>query len=355
MSSLLRGLSGYLSDRFKRRKIFVAVGYGTSALAKPLTALAFNWWFVLGTRLFDRFGKSVRTAPRDALISAQVGPENRGYAFGFHRAMDTTGAVLGPLIAMILLWWLGHNYRPIFVLACIPAAIGVLIVIGAVREVWDEDVSQKAAVPTLPNDPPSEKWLNPDLVKFFIVAGLFALGNSSNAFILLRAREVFSGWLGGSGGWIGADTLAIGGYVLFNLSFALLAVPMGMLSDRLGRRRVIVAGYVVYALLYAALAFAANVYTLWTIFFVYGVYEALTHGVTKALVADLAPARYRGTALGAVNTVEGLGTLAAGLLTGFLWQYYGAATAFMVDAILALAAAGLFLSFRFSPAGQNGR
>jgi MFS family permease len=332
MSSLLRGLSGYLSDRFCKRKFFIVLGYGASALAKPITALAQSWGFVLGTRLLDRFGKSVRTAPRDALISAQIDKEHRGYAFGFHRSLDTIGAVLGPIIALLLVWVFEFQYRSLFVLACIPAAIGVLIAAVLVREVRDPQVQKKATVHI-----PLKNWLSPSLVKFFIVTGMFALANSSNTFILLRARQVFSSH---------ADVLAIMGYIVFNLSFALLATPMGILSDRMGRKKVIIAGFFTYALVYGALAFFATSYTIWAIFFVYGIFESLTHGVTKALVADLTPPEFRGTALGTANAIEGLGTLVAGIVTGVLWSISGPTLAFSIDAGLAILAAILFMTFR---------
>jgi MFS family permease len=357
MSSLLRGLSGYLSDRFKRRKIFVVIGYAASAIAKPLTALATSWHFVLGTRLFDRFGKSVRTAPRDALISAQVSVENRGYAFGFHRAMDTTGAVLGPALALLLVWFFGLAYRTMFVLAIVPAAIAVIIAMAVVREVRDSPVPDKSISKTKRPSAPVRAWLTPALVRFYIVTGVFALANSSNTFIILRAQDIFGRFLHGTAGHgtthTAADALAIAGYIVFNFSFAVLAVPIGRLSDRAGRKSVIVGGYLVYAAVYASLAFLASAYTIWILFFVYGIYEAMTHGVTKALVADLAPSEYRGTALGTANMIEGIGTLAAGLLTGFLWDRYGntngPVVAFTVDAVLAVLAALLFLSFRLTP------
>ncbi|MFA5863445.1 MAG: MFS transporter [Phycisphaerae bacterium] len=351
MSSLLRGLSGYLSDKFRRRKIFVFLGYTASALAKPITVLAQSWGFVLGTRLLDRFGKSIRTAPRDALISDQVSSENRGYAFGFHRAMDTVGAVLGPVLTLVLVWHFGFAYRRIFLLACIPAAIGVVIVIVAVRESRKSDSGQKSSTPHA--HIPAGKWISPSLVKFFIVTALFALANSSNTFIILRAQDIFKTYLHApvvdGTRHTNADALAIIGYVLFNLSFALLATPMGILSDRLGRKKIIVVGYLVYALVYGALAFWANFYTIWAIFLVYGIFEAMTHGVTKALVADLAPAEYRGTALGVSNTIEGVGTFTAGIAMGFLWQWFGPELAFSVGAVLALSAAILFLAFRLTP------
>jgi len=337
---LLRGVSGWLSDRFRRRKLFVVIGYAASALAKPLTALAGSWAFVLATRLLDRFGKSVRTSPRDALIAGAVAREQRGFAFGLHRAMDTTGAIGGALVALALVWYWQVSYKAMFVLACIPAALGVLICTAGVREVKPGQTgSRDRDDPAVPAD---RSWLTGAVKRFMLVSAVFALANSSNAFIILRAKS-----LGFS------DVTALWGYVLFNTTSALFFVPAGVLSDKIGRKAVLLSGYIVYAAVYGALAVISSRGALWAIFAFYGLYDALTHGVSRAYISDLAPPFRRGTALGVINSIEGLGMLAASLVMGGLWQLFSAQVAFLFAAALAACAAGLLAALRIPPVRAN--
>lgn len=325
-ASLLKLFSGWLSDRLGRRKALVVWGYGLSSATRPLMAVAFAPWHVLATRFLDRIGKGVRTAPRDALIADSVPAGSRGAAFGFHRAMDHAGAVVGPLLAFLLLPFLGNNYRGVFWLASIPALLCVLALLFGVREMAPQ--SRQATLPLLTLRPYSSRFRG-----YLVVLALFTLGNSSDAFLLLRARET------------GVSDAAV------PLLWAALHVvkssssfTAGILSDRVGRRGAIVAGWLVYAAVYAGFAMATSAAAIWGLFLVYGLYFGLTEGVEKALVADLVPAELRGSAFGLYNTAIGIAALPASLLTGALWQAFGPAVAFGAGAGLAvLAAVALWL------------
>lgn len=328
LASLLKLVSGRLSDRLPRRKPLVVAGYSASALARPLVALAAAPWHVLLVRLADRTGKGVRSAPRDALIAEVVEPGQRGRAYGYHRAMDHLGAVIGPLLASAALA-LGLELRVVFALALVPGLASVAALVLGVREAPREP-RQAVAVPATDGTDAASP-LPPAFSRYLVVLGLFTLGNSSDAFLLLRAQEA---------------------------GLALAAVPLlwsfhhvvksatstwgGSLSDRIGRRRAIVAGWALYALSYAGLAVATTAWQVFALFAVYGVHYALAEGAERALVADLAGAGARGTAFGLYHAVTGLMLLPASLLTGALWQVVGPGTALGTGAVLAgLAALGL--------------
>lgn len=324
-ASLLKLLSGWLSDRLRRRKALVAWGYGLSSLTRPLMALALSSGHVLGIRFLDRIGKGIRTSPRDALIADSTPPESRGAAFGFHRAMDHLGAVVGPVLAFMLLPLVGGNYRTIFWLAGIPAALCVLVLLVAVREVPGE--GPPARLPLLTLRPYDRRFK-----AFLLVVALFTLGNSSDAFLLLRAREV-------GVGEPAIPLLWAALHVVKSASF----VGGGILSDRIGRRGAIVGGWLVYALVYAGFALAANPWHAWALFLIYGLYFGLTEGVEKALVTDLVPVAARASAFGVYHTTIGIVALPASLLTGWLWQAFGAGLAFGAGAAMAAGAALLLL------------
>ncbi len=320
-ASLLKIVSGWWSDRVRRRLPFVAWGYGLSAVSKPLLALAGAWPAVLGSRLLDRVGKGLRTSPRDAMIAASCAPEARGRAYGLHRAMDTTGAVIGPLIAVALLSWLRLDYRVIFLCAFLPAALGVAAL---------------ALVRRVPGDAPAaaprrQGALSPQLRRFVAIYAVFALGNSSDVFLLLKAKEA---------------GLAAGGvlltYVFYNLVYALAATPAGWLSDKLSRRALITGGWVVFAVVYAGFGFLATPATVWILFALYGFYAAATESVAKAYVADLSTPENRGTAMGLLNMAAGAFALVASTVAGLLWQKVAPWAPFVYGAVCALAAAALF-------------
>lgn len=316
-ASLLRTVSGWLSDRIGRRRPLVALGYGLSAVAKPLLALAFGWPLVLLARFLDRTGKGVRGAPRDALIAEWSAPAERGRAFGFHRMMDTAGAVVGPLIALVALWLLADNLRLVFVLAFAPAAAAVSLV-ALVRE--RRPVGAKGA-------PPVSFRLSGYDRRFkalLVVTLVFALGNSSDAFLILRARD-----LGLSA------AMVVLAYTVYNVVYAALSLPAGIVSDAIGRRNVMLVGFGIFAAVYLGFAVAGNAALVWPLFAVYGAYIALTDGIGRALVADLVPADRRATALGLYSTVLGVTVLAASVVAGVLWDLIGPAAPFLYGACTA--------------------
>ena len=331
-ASLLKIVSGWMSDRLKHRKPFVVAGYALSAISKPLLALAGSWHLVLGSRIVDRIGKGIRTSPRDALIAASCDAGSRGKAFGLHRAKDTTGAVIGPLLALMLLS-LGLGYRSMFLLAFLPAGLGVAVLLfirEAPRAVPEGDAATLSGV---------KPRLSPDLLRFIMAYAVFAAGNSSDVFLLLRAKD------------IGLSTNGVLlTYVFYNAVYALTAAPAGWLSDKMSRSALLVGGLTVFALVYVGFAFATETWMIWPLFALYGFYGAATEGVSKALVADLSPEAGRGTAMGMLHTVTGLFAFVASVTAGQLWTRLGPAAPFLYGAACALASAValLFLSARRS-------
>lgn len=325
-ASILKVVSGWLSDRMRRRRPLTIAGYGFSALAKPLMAAAYAWPLVLLLRFADRFGKGVRTAPRDALITDSSPTALRGRAFGFHRAMDTAGATLGSLLALLALALVGERYRIIFLLSAVPAALGVACLF-LIRE-------HRGARAAAHGDGPHPAAVLNRRFKFFLLASvIFAVGNSSDAFLILRARD------------LGLSALAaVAAYVVFNLVYATLSMSAGTLSDRIGRKKIISAGFLVFFLVYLGMALADTTALVWPLFALYGLYMAMTEGVTKAFTADMAPPQKRGTALGTYYTVTGVVAFPSSLLAGILWDVLGAPAPFYAGAAAALLAMVVFLA-----------
>jgi len=325
-ASLLRLLSGWLADRSGRRKSLIFVGYGISTVVKPLFAVAAVPWHVLALRFGERLGKGIRTAPRDALIADSTDPLNRGAAYGFHRAADTLGAVGGPLTASVCLWALAGDLRKVFLLSFIPAAAAVLVIVLRVRDV---------ARPTPATDPPVHAH-SPALsrrVMWLIAAiSIFSLGNSSDAFLALRAHD------------IGIPLIQVPLlFLTMNVVYSLGAYPVGKLSDRIGRKRIVLTGMLVYALAYLGFAVVSIPGSAWPLFAFYGAYHALTDGSLRAIVADLVPAERAGTAFGLYHGTVGLMALPASVIMGAIWNTYGAPAAFGLGAVLALVAACLLV------------
>jgi MFS family permease len=348
LSGLLKLFSGYFSDRRGRRKGMVVFGYGLASIARPLIGLATQWPQVFAIRMADRFGKGVRSAPRDAMIADSAAPNERGLAFGFHRAMDHAGAVIGPLIAYAVLSLIAvnrqeptaENYKTLFLLAAIPALVSVLVAIFAVRETGHAARAAANGDSDAPRPAPPRLTLrgfDSNFKRFLVILALFTLSNSTDAFLLLRAQQA-----GVSAALIPLLWAAL------HVSKVASSILGGDLSDKLGRKTMIVAGWALYAAVYFAFAFISTPFEAWIIFLVYGVYFGLTEGTEKALVADLVRPEQRGTAYGLYNLAFSISVLPASLLMGWLWDWRGAPTAFAVSAAVGLTSA-LLLAFAVRP------
>lgn len=326
-ASLLKLVAGWLSDRLGRRKAVVLFGYGLSSLTRPVMALALAPWHVLAVRFMDRVGKGFRGAPRDALIADSTEPTFRGRAFGFHRMMDHAGAVVGPLIAFFVLQTVFQNdpslepFRAVFWIATIPAGLAMLVLVLAVREVKPPPNEQRD-LPRLTLKP-----FNPTFRTFLLVLVIFTLGNSSDAFLLLRASD-----LGVAPAWIPIL------WVVLHLVKSLSSMPGSGWSDRVGRRKTILVGWAIYALIYIGFALASAGWQIWMLFGLYGIYFGLTEGSERALIADLTPPELRSTAYGVYGFTIGMAALPASLLMGFLWGQFGPQVAFLFGSSLALLA-----------------
>jgi len=307
ISSGLRWVGGAWSDRTGRRKPFVVAGYSLSAVSKPvmgLAAFALGWPLFLIGRGADRLGKSVRTAARDALIADSTNLAYRGVAFGFHRALDTCGAVAGPLVALLIVRsWPGSSLAWLFCVAFIPGLLSILLAAFGVRDIPCAAPTADRRAPGLFQSFPRPFW---HLLAAFAV---FSLGNSTDSFLILRSKELGLSF-----------PQVILAYTLFNVTYAAAATPLGRLSDRIGRKRVVMGGWVTYAAVYAGFAWFQSPIAPWVLMPAYGLYHALTEGVTKALVSDIVPQQQRGGAMGLLATVGGLGQLAASVLAGALWS-----------------------------------
>ena len=323
ISTGLRAVSGWLSDKYRRNKLQVVIGYGIAALSKPLTALVPAWGYVAGLRAVDRVGKAIRTAPRDVMIADASSAEQRGRAFGFHRAMDTAGAVLGPLIAIAFLLAFGRDrLRPLFLIALIPG-LASLVLVNTLPE------SKRGA---------GHRWEPGPLpwrgrYGWFVgVTVLFGIGNSSDAFLLLRAKN------------LGLGVIAvIVAYVLYNTLYAAVSYPAGALSDRRSRYGIYAVGLVIFAFVYAAFGLVSSSGWAWPLFAVYGVYIALTDGIGRAIVVDLVPENIRGKALGVWQALYGASVLVAGITAGILWDRVSPRAPFFLGGATALSAAALLM------------
>jgi MFS family permease len=330
-ASLLKLYSGYLSDRVKRRKGWVVAGYSISNVIRPLIAFAGSWVQVLALRFSDRVGKGLRTSPRDAMIADSTPPEFRGMAYGFHRAMDHGGAIVGPLLATGLLLLYQDSISTVFLLSFIPGTLAVVLLLAGLREraspprTGGRTFSFRSAWTEMPDG----------FRKYLLIILIFTLGNSTDAFLLVRAQA------------LGVPIALLPTiWVVLHVVKMAFSVPGGILSDRLGRKRIIVTGWVVYSLVYAGFAFASRQWHVWALFATYGIYFGLTEGVEKALVADLAPAHLRGSAFGLYHLTVGIGAFPASLIFGLVWERLGAAAAFSMGAGLALLSSVMLATLR---------
>ena len=334
-NSVLKVLSGRLSDRSGSPKPLVLAGYAISSAVRPLIAIATAWPHVLGLRFADRVGKGIRGAPRDAMLATFADPQQRGRVYGFHRAMDHAGAVLGPLLASLFLFIYPGEYRTLFALTIIPGIVVIVLLLRVPSVRTRHDVQPTRALRAEPPAEPAESRRN-DLTKALAIILLFSLGNASDAFLLLRLSD-----LGIAAAWIPLLWSAL--HVVKVVS----SVVGGDLSDRFGRRALIAIGWIVYAFVYAGFGFFDSPAIVIAVFLTYGLYFGLTEGAEKAWVADLTTPQNRGTAFGYYNAVLGVGSLAASVLFGLIWTRISPPAAFMTGAALALLATVL-LYFLFS-------
>lgn len=342
-ASFLKGFSGWLSDKLGNRKWLAVLGYGLSAFAKPFLYGVTTWGGVLAVRFADRTGKGIRNSPRDALIADSVDERNRGIAFGFHRAGDTAGAVVGIGIALIVilatqaqaLQLSRETFQILVLIGIIPAILAVINLAVVAKELPRKAKSDSTKPTRL-----SWSALNPDFKFFLLIVGIFTLGNSSDAFIILRAQER---------GLSVADILGM--LLTFNLIYAVFSSPLGSLSDRIGRKRILIGGWLVYGVLYFCFGLANDGGQIWLIYALYGLYYAAAEGTAKALIADIIPSEQRGTAYGYYNALVGFMAFPASLLAGVLWQGigawggFGASAPFFFGSFLALIAVGMLIFF----------
>jgi MFS family permease len=330
-ASIFKIISGFLSDKFRKNKPIVFVGYLLSLFGRPLLAVTSTAGGVLILRFIDGIGKGIKDSPKDALIAESSTKESRGKGFGIVRALDTLGSVVGPLILFTLLYYLNNNslkYHYIFFLAAIPLLISLAIIIFMVKEVpFNQKISKKRYSSSLPKQ----------FYIFLSIMVLFSIGNSSDTFLILRAQNV------------GVSLLAIPlVYALFNFIYASASIPLGSLSDKIGREKVIILGWLCYSLAYFGFGLAKSGYQIWLLFAFYGIYYATTEGVAKAFVADIIPVEYRGRAYGIYNAIIGLVTLPASIIAGFLWEKVSPAAPFFFGSIISVAATfTLFLFIRY--------
>jgi MFS family permease len=353
-ASLLKMVAGWLSDRLGRRKPLMVFGYGVSTLSRPLMALAGGWGMVLGSRFVDRFGKGVRTAPRDAIIADSTEKRELGRSFGFHRAMDQFGAVLGPAIAFLVLTLRPGGYRTIFWISMIPGVLCVAVIVLFIREKRREPEGGVATAGVAVSDAPEMglpqlsqagsaeqpcgrfarlRRVRGPLLAYLAITGIFSLGNSSDAFLILRARD------------LGVAVVMIPVlYVMFNLVYSMLSLPAGLLADRVGRRKVALLGFAIFAVAYAWMALARSQAAAWGVFAVYGVYMGIADGNGRALLAEFSSSGRQGTAFGAYHMMVGIAALPASIIAGLLYDHVSAAAPFWLGAGAAALAGVLMLA-----------
>ncbi|ACK42252.1 MULTISPECIES: MFS transporter [Dictyoglomus] len=333
IASLLKVYSGYVSDKIRKRKPITILGYSLSAIGKLFLYFANSWIGVFIGRISDRFGKGIRTAPRDALIAESV-PENRGRAFGLHRTMDTLGAFLGVLLSILIIKSLNlpeassnlssyiPTFKTIILISLIPAILGVLVLFLVKETTPSRALNEKKRIKF------QWKALDRKLKGFLIISLIFTLGNSSNQFLFLRSQNLGASLL---------DVLFL--YLLYNLVYTIFSYPAGFLSDKIGRKRIIILGYIFYGLVYFGFGIASKFSQLWLLFTLYGLYTAFTEGVEKALISDLSPAHLRATVIGLHATLVGIGLFPASFIAGLLWSILGPQAPFIFGGIMGIGAA----------------
>jgi MFS family permease len=327
--SIFKIIFGWISDKLQKRKPIVVVGYLLAVIAKIILALSYTWHLVFVSRFSDRLSKGIRTSARDALIAESSLKSKRGLSFGFHRTMDTLGAVIGPLSAILFIKIFNNNFHIIFFIAAVPAIIGVLLLVFFVKE--------KHKAPTAGHLPMFKiRGFGFPFVWFLIVSCIFAVGNSSDAFLILRAKN------------LGLSTiLTVFTYVTFNVTYSFLATPAGILSDKIGAKKILFIGFMLFCVVYAAFGFVGHKQWMWLLFPMYGVYMALTVGIGKAYISKLVPTKNLGVAFGVYQTLTGICTLFASIIAGLLWTHVSVIAPFVFGGMMAFVAGVLFLRYIF--------
>lgn len=332
IASLLKVFSGYISDKYNRKKPMAFFGYASGLLYKLALLFAGSWIGILGARVIDRFGKGIRTAPRDVMVSESADKQSMGKAFGIHKALDMAGSAIGIILAFILLKNIGEGaYKTIFAISIIPVVLALLMFIF-IKE-------KRTSAPAVQREHfwKNIKMLDSNLKLYLFVAFLFTLGNSSNTFLLLKATDI---------GFSSTDAILL--YFICNATTSLFAIPFGKRSDKIGRKRVLIAGYITFAIVYLGFAFVSQKWALAAMFVLYGIYTAMVTGVERAFIAEIAPANLKGTMLGLHSTLVGVALLPASVIAGFLWDNIGSYAPFVFGASLS-AAAAITLAFFFKP------
>lgn len=327
-ASLLKAFSGVWSDKLERNKPFMVIGYGITALITPLYAFVRTPLQVLGFRFIERIGKGLRAAPRDSLISASVGQNDTGKNFGFQKMMDNSGAIIGPLIAAAILYFFPLDYKRIFLIATIPALLGVLTIAIFIKEARKEEkvIKNKPSLKELPG----KFWF------FLLIVTVFTFGNSTDSLLLVKTAET----------GVKQSVVPLI-YMIFNAVSVILAVPIGKLSDRIGRERLIIAGFFVYAIVYFVFGRFNNLYIFLGMFMLYGLYSALTDGSQKALISDIIPKKLKGTGYGVYHAVLGIAVLPASYIAGKLYDNVNASVPFYFGGTMALLAMVLMIAYYF--------
>ena len=330
LASLLKVFSGYITDKFGKKKPIAFLGYAAGLVYKVALILAGSWGGVLGARVIDRVGKGIRTAPRDVMVCDSADGNNLGKAFGVHKALDMAGSAIGIFISYLLLEKAGKTaaYKELFAISIIPAILGLLMFFFIKEKRTHEDAKKRE--PFWQNI----KKLDGQLKLYLFVAFLFTLGNSSNAFLLLRAKSV---------GFDDNNVILL--YLIFNLTASILSIPLGRLSDRVGRKKLLVAGYIVFSAVYLGFAFASSQVTIIIAFVLYGFYSAMITGVERAFIAEISPVDLKGSMLGLHSTIVGIALLPSSVIAGLLWVRFGASSPFLFGSVMSLLAAFILLLF----------